>query len=154
MGRVIVSSPLLRSFSPPTHTQPNSVQTCWVYCFTWQPDHHLSSSSRSNTCGSGSSLESWFKPKLPPIRCCAGKHSRAPDLAPEIPSSSKKEKKWYSKWIFPKGTITHDYSLGYSQSIYYRNIETYWLLTKISAFCLVTSQIFRKVISTTGKTTL
>lgn len=95
-------SPFLNSFSPPTHTQPTSVQTCWIYCSTWQPRHHFSSSSRSNTRGSGSSLESLFLAWTAPTRCCAGKHSQAPDPAPEIPSSSKKEKKNGILNDFPK----------------------------------------------------
>lgn len=99
-------SPFLNSFSPPTHTQPTSVQTCWIYCSTWQPRHHFSSSSRSNTRGSGSSLESLFLAWTAPTRCCAGKHSQAPDPAPEIPSSSKKEKKkWHSKWFSQKAQL-------------------------------------------------
>lgn len=99
-------SPFLNSFSPPTHTQPTSVQTCWIYCSTWQPRHHFSSSSRSNTRGSGSSLESLFKPELPPLD--AVQVSTAKHLTRLLRShhhQRKKKKKRHSKWFSQKAQL-------------------------------------------------
>lgn len=98
-------SPFLNSFSPPTHTQPTSVQTCWIYCSTWQPRHHFSSSSRSNTRGSGSSLESLFKPELPPLD--AVQVSTAKHLTWLLRSHhhQRKKKKWHSKWFSQKAQL-------------------------------------------------